>query len=750
MKLNNTFYTLIITLLCILFFDGCASSPANFLENNKARLVINPQNGTLVAFDDLTHRQSLLDTVAPAQSLWQINFYTNEAIVPVDMALARDFHYEKANDSTLTMHWKQFDHADYANLHVSVTVRLGKNESFSYWKIHLEGIQGKQVESVIFPRISGLRDLGDEYLAVSNWTGAVLKNPRQHIKSNAWGYPGALSMQLLTLYNPDKIGFYTSCNDSLSYKKDFAISLEASGNMVYHIVNYPEFDLSKDSYSPAYEAVVGSYKGDWFTAAEHYRDWARQQKWCRDSRLKNRQVPKWAEETALWVWNRGVSSGVLLPATALKQKLGLPVSVLWHWWHGCSYDDGFPEYVPPREGRAQFIEQVEKAKQQGVRPLVYMNQIQWGNTTESFNKENVSLYTVKDLNGKENDHVFNIFSGKGLTVMCVGTDFWRNRYAALSDTVINQYHVGGVYMDQTCLSYRCFDPTHRHPVGGGNFWVENSGKISAQIRAQTKGDEAPALAGEGSSESWIPHLDLFLTLEASRERYAGTGGWVTVPLFQVVYHPYAISFGSYSSLLNPPYDELWPKEFTPKDALQLLDEKYNGQFLMEQARSFIWGSQPMIANYRSFLETERKAEMDYLYRLVKVRMQGLKYLLYGEYLRLPEIPVPTKELKVSRLSIYAGRYGNTVTEQQGEFPSVYASAWKADDGMLGIAVASISDQVYPLKLSLQAKDYGLPPSGKISIMDETGKKPLASFQKGEINIEMPLPPKGVCILEIEP
>jgi hypothetical protein len=63
----------------------------------------------------------------------------------------------------------------------------------------------------------------------------------------------------------------------------------------------------------------------------------------------------WLENTALWIWNRGKSDNVLMPAEDLKKRLGLPVSVFWHWWHGCSYDDGFPEYMPPREGKRSFI-----------------------------------------------------------------------------------------------------------------------------------------------------------------------------------------------------------------------------------------------------------------------------------------------------------------------------------------------------------------------------------------------------------
>ena len=751
--MSSFFRALLLSLVCVSYF-GCQYSGEGtlvYVENQKVRLGFDAHNGALVLFDDLLHSQSLLDTVYPEKSPWQINFHTYANDISLDMSSARNFSFEKTDKTTLTMYWRQFTHTDFPDLCVKIAVRLDKKQPLSYWKIHLSGIEGKPVESVIFPRISGFKEMGEEYLAVSNWTGSLLKNPRHYLPSGrslSWSYPGALSMQMLALYHPEKTGFYASCNDSLSYKKDFVVCMEEANQLMYQMNNYPEYDPSKDDYSLEYEAVIGSFKGDWLTAAELYRNWAHQQKWCRESRLKNGLVPLWVQETALWVWNRGKSPGVLDPAIELKKQLGAPVSVLWHWWHGCSYDDGFPEYVPPREGRAQLIQQVAKAREQGVRAIVYMNQIQWGNATESYQRENATLHTIKDVHGAETNHVYNIFSGKALTLMCIGTDFWKNKYASLADTVVNQYHVGGIYMDQTCLSYACYDPEHGHPLGGGNFWVEHSGRLSSQIRALTKGKESPALAGEGSGESWLPHLDLFLTLEVSRERYMGISAWETIPLFQAVYHPYAVSFGSYSSLLHPPYDELWPSEFAPKDTLQLLDEKYNDQFLIEQARSFVWGSQPMIANYRSFLETARKPEMDFLRRLAKVRMLGLKYLLHGQYVRLPEIASPKIDLKISRLSIYAGRAGNTVTELQGVFPVIYASAWKAADGTLGIPIVNIGNQIFPLKLQLKAKDYDLPASGKIYLLDETGKKFFSSYQKGVISIYMETPPKGISIIEI--
>ncbi len=726
-----------------------------YIENEKIRLGFDKKNGTFAVFEDLSYHQSLLETPGKVESPWQVNLQGPSGIVSVDMTSSSHFSFEKTDASTLLLHWQYFHGVKNPDFEVTVSVRLEKDQSFSFWKIFLNSIKGEEIEKVIFPKITGLKDLGEENLAVASWMGYLLKNPRSYFlntnqKYFSWPYPGHMSMQLLTLYNPDKVGFYASCNDTLSYRKNFAISLDASNNMVYQIDNFPEFDPSLTAYSPAYEAIVGSFKGDWITAAEHYRQWANIQGWSKRSRLKRGLVPSWAEQTALWVWNRGKSQGVLSPAMDLKKRLGLPVNVLWHWWHGCSYDDGFPEYFPPREGKASFIKQVEVARKQGVRPLLYMNQIQWGTSTESWKKENAFRYSVKDINGKEITTVYNIFSGKAMTTMCLGTSFWKNKYASLADSAINNYHAAGIYMDQACLSYMCFDSTHTHPLGGGNYWVRNFEKLTEQIRSQSKGEEKPVLSGEGVGENWLPYLDLFLTLQVSKERYAGIEGWETIPLFQAVYHPYAISYGSYSSLLTPPYDELWPEKFAPTDTLQLLDKEFNEQFLMEQARAFAWGIQPMISNYKSFLATEREDEINYLMKLAKVRARGLKYLLHGEFVRAPEMQFPEKELKISKLSIYAGREGKRVTELQNKYPLIYSSAWKADDGMVGIALASISDEIFPLKFHVNANTYGLPPSGKVFVITEKGRKKLISYRKGEINIDFKLSPKSVCIIELDP
>ena len=99
-------------------------------------------------------------------------------------------------------------------------------------------------------------------------------------------------------------------------------------------------------------------------------------------------------------------------------------------------------------------------------------------------------------------------------------------------------------MDKACMSMACYDPAHGHTLGGGNYWWDGFRKLTGQIRDTFGPGSDAMLAGEGSAEDWIPLLDDFLTLDPSRERYAGIGNSEPIPFFQAIYHDYLIGFPS--------------------------------------------------------------------------------------------------------------------------------------------------------------------------------------------------------------
>ncbi|MDX5584782.1 MAG: DUF6259 domain-containing protein [Aureibaculum sp.] len=744
---------------CCLF--GCKQHNTEHIiviENGKIALGFDENTGEFTSFRKSDNSYEYLDLRIISKSLWEIDLLRPSGKKTINMTTPSEFHFSKRDPYNLVLTWDKFIGIENNDIKITATIKLEKNKPLSSWKIAVEGCEGEKVSRVVFPIISGIKDMGNEYLAAPKWMGEKMKNPRNHLlkiqgkeKKYEWEYPGRMSLQCIALYNDSKkFGLYVSCNDSLAYRKNFSYKLDSLNSLTYKMTNYPAIDSSANVYSPSYEAIIGSLEGDWITAAEQYREWGSKQKWSSESRFNKGLTPQSLEKTALWEWNRGRSSNVLVPAKDLMQKLNLPVNVFWHWWHGCSYDDGFPEYFPPREGKESFTTAIKSAQDEGIRAIVYMNQMQWGTNTESWEKENALSYAVKDINGDTRTHVYNVFTNKSLTTMCMGTQFWKDKYSSLCDSAINTYQTNGVYMDQACFSILCYDETHGHSIGGGNYWLKNFAKLTRQIRSKFPQNNDTFLAGEGVSEAWLPYLDAFLTLQVSMERYAGDNGWEPIPFFQAVYHQYAITYGNYSSLIVPPYDELWPKEFAPKDQLKLLDESYNKQFLMEQARSFVWGFQPTISNYQSFLSSERKEEIDYLLNLARVRYRGLKYLLHGKFLRSPEMEFPEEELEMSRLSIYAGKTGESITTFQKNYPLIYSGTWKSDDNQIGIALASISDHPYPVNFSINSNDYELPSSGTINIIDAEGKRFMTAYSDGKIKVNFTLLPKELCIVEILP
>ncbi|MBK9389160.1 MAG: hypothetical protein IPN68_02825 [Bacteroidetes bacterium] len=656
-----------------------------------------------------------MEETLPSFSPWEIEIADSGRLNTIDIFDASRFRHWKPNDTTLILEWDRFKEIVPANFAVSAIILLEKTRPMTSLRISLDGTAGIQVNKVAFPRIKIARTEGDEYLAVPEWMGQLIKGPREHLASMKsavrkyeWSYPGPLSMQCAALYTTGKRGFYASCNDTLAFRKNLAFTLDSTGSLIYQLNSFPAIEPGSDKYEPSYSSIIGSFKGDWITAAEIYREWGSIQKWSRESRFTTGKTPEWLEKTALWVWNRGKSPNVLVPASDLQKRINLPVSVFWHWWHGCSYDDGFPEYIPPREGKNSFISAMSAANEKGINAIVYMNQALWGTTTESWKNEGAERFAAKDLKGNILSHVFNIFSGKPTAYMCMGTQFWKDKYSTLCDSAVNTYGANGVYMDMACLNTMCFDKSHGHPVGGGNYHIQNFSKMTSLIRSKVNDKESLVLAGEGAGEVWLPYLDLFLTLAVSKERYAGPGAWETIPFFQAVYHQYSVTYGNYSSLLVPPYDELWPKQYAPKEPLKMLDRAFSKQFMMEQARSFVWGLQPAISNYQEFLTTERKEEIAYLTELAVVRNKGLQYLLRGKFMRTPHFEIPIKEMDISRLSIYAGKMGESVTSFKGNYPLIYTGTWKTDKNNLGIAIASISDEPFNLDLKFNSMDYHLP------------------------------------------
>ena len=696
---------LLLTLILLPLLLACSEQVV--LDNGSLRLTFDRKTATLTSMVDLETGYEYLDTLAQPQRLWSIVPLVKGDSIPEPT----EVRVRQISDLEAKISW-----SGSGVFSLEARVRLDKERPLSYWTVEMSDYDGAKVKELNFPYLANIKEFTNEEIALSNWTGRLYKNIRKHRKSLGTIHQNRPTMQLTAIYGEEPSGLYIATNDTLSYGK--ALNFGFREHLTdLKMINILEMGADKSYYKPTYEFILGTLHGDWYDAAQIYREWALQQHWTKNNRLHSGKMNRWLPETDIWVWNRGRSSNVLTEAADLKEYLGdYNVSVLWHWWHNGPYDDVFPEYLPPREGRDSFVKAVAEAKAKGINMTPYMNSIQWGESRKSWKEQNIEQYVARKADGSTHAHVYNKFTGNPITPMCMSQEFWREKYSDLCDTVVNDYGCTGVYMDQACLHYWCYNPNHGHSVGGGNYWVKGYLKLIERIREKTA-ERNPILTGEGSGEDWMAHLDGFLTLEGSRERMSGLSKANVIPLFNAVYHEHAICFGNFGGFTYPPYDEFWPKEFRAPNTETLLPAKYNTQLRMEQARTFVWGTQPMIVNYHAFARKARPVEMRFLAELVAKRKEYKEYLQYGKMLRAPKMASDyAEEIDVAQMSTYGYKLkGTNLFPHKKVVPMLYSSAWRNKEGNVLLTFVNISEEERSLSFKIDPAEYGLGKEGKIYI-----------------------------------
>ncbi|HEY3286168.1 MAG TPA: DUF6259 domain-containing protein [Gemmatimonadaceae bacterium] len=721
----------LVGLLCAVTSAAVAQGPAPTLESGGVRLVLDGVHGGIRRLESASGQEVAIPT-SEALALFRIERAPGQP--PIEATSAARFTWSRDAGPTpaLNLQWEGF--RGFPTLVVRATVHVDA-DSTTAWHIALDGISGLGVERVIYPRLGGIGLTEMAELSVPLWMGQRAKDPRNLLSGRdgkgrrfEWGYPGQLSFQMIALTRPNSAGLYVATDDSLAYRKSFIMSGDQEGYGRVEIAHDLSDPAKATAYAPTYAVKLGVIHGTWMHAAERYRTWGERQAWARNSRVARGTATKWMRETGVWVWNRGRASQVLDPAIMLRQQVGLPVSVFWHWWHAGPYDTSFPDYLPPRDGVPTFTAAVKKAHAADVRAIVYMNQRLWCVQTPSYKREGAERYAVRERDGRVRLETYMVFDPSPCAPMDIATKFWRDKYAGIADTVVQQYGIDGIYMDQAVLSLLCWAPDHGHPVGGGHYWMDGFRELAADLRRRN--GTSLGLAGEGGGESWLPDLDAFLTLQVSQERYSDpASGWDPLPMFQAVYHHHAITYGTYGSLTYPPYDEMWPDSTRPANALTLLDEKYRRQFLMEQARMFVWGMQPTIANLLPEQFTQRAGEIDYLGRLARLRHAHREWLQDGAFVIPPASNAPELAFTGSRISIYAARRGGA-TEVPLRAPAVLTGAWRAANGQVGIALASIDDAAHSITLTLDPARHGTTRGATVWRVDASGRKQVATLAAG--------------------
>jgi hypothetical protein len=635
----------------------------------------------------------LLESLEGEGKIWQIELRSRTGdVFSLDNNAECKTSYTKS-EGKLGLSWEGIDlPGEEDALDVRVEIELEKSSGLSYWSIKVEnGSENWGIWTVDFPYITGIKAEGAK-LAYPQFLGRLVSLPDSLPVKMIYPCSSA-TMQFSAVISGSK-GLYLAAYDPQCYHKEFLYEEGVS----YRTRNFPEeMGLPGKDFILPYRAVVGSFDGDWIDAAKIYRSWATKQKWCSKGRLSERtDIPDWFRDISLWF--------VGGPSDNMARLLDfLDTSIAFHWynWHEIPFDKFYPDYFPPKEGFADKVQELQKT---GIRIMPYINARLWDTAAKSWESEKPEPYTTKDQNlEKYIEH----WANQNHSVMCPYTEFWHKKVSEIVSTLVGKYRVDGVYLDQiaSMSPVLCFDKSHGHTAGGGDYWVEGYRKLVEKTREDARKTNPDAiLTTEDHAEPFLDLFDGFLTCNSVFVAPE------LIPLFNYVYSGYMIAFG-----------------------------RYNGKgFAMKNAQMFLWGTQ--LGWFGADVVSVDSAEAQYLKELTHAFSAARKFLLLGEMLRPPRIEGDNPMVSD------VWRDG----QKPVEMPAVGCTAWKAPDGTLGLVFTNCDVSPHSIRYELDLSDYGLSEGRRYVIRRIAGnvEEEEEYCDTGKIMKEYDFQARSVLVLEV--
>ena len=638
------------------------------------------------------------------------------------------------------------------NIDVIVTATLCEGDSTARWHIVVKNhIKDGGLQEVYFPVIGNLG-----YAGQSDVCGPRLRTPHQglgDLTRRSAGpinhtymsrlvphkYPGS-GAQLLSVSCGVDTTVYIACYDGEGYSKRWQGSLDD----VFEIYAYPEGTAQPGvNYNQPYEILVGPMDGDWFDAAKRYRKWALKQKWCAAGPIIEKNIPdkfknidfvirtglwndggggsKWNAEKQVWeLKEKGIKwrdACGTIKYSKESSRLGCsPVEqverqfksyktsdstivVHAYMWHQNLFDDMYPDFLPAIKGFKQLVADWQS---QGMIMMPYINGwmlakgVPWIEEAEPYLSRNIDgSVTEGRMRGNTSP----------ITTICVYTEFWQKKIANLAKVICNDLGCDGLYIDQTVgiAPILCFDKSHGHPIGGGNWFGLAQRKLLERIRKEA--GKPIFLTSEWFSEYYIDKIDDFLLIW-------GTHGLDNVPLLPAIYGGYTGYHGS---------------RIESRDDLDTVKVVFG--------RALLWG---MRFGHIICLQDEVKGAQDYIQRLTQLRGEIRKFVQFGEMLRPPKILNQIPKQTLNRWEDSSHGLVKVIA------PTVERSLWRAPDGSLGLVIVNYSDESQEIVLD---SSFISGDSVDMKVIDHTGILKTGKIIKGK-PLKLSIPPAQGVTVEI--
>ena len=570
------------------------------------------------------------------------------------------------------------------------TFRADKTNGQIRAGVSLENNSERAIEILMFPtlrlKVSQGENPQEDTLVFPSADGCIIRNPSE-ASTIAAPYPGNLSMQMFARYSK-KAGLYVSALDSECHSKSFYFT---SNEKSFNTTVLNKLPLVLPLKWNAYEFAIDTFKGDWQTAADIYREWTTKQKWCEKTfkqRVESGDIAKWIADPSLYcvyvIGGRSDTTETPLRADTIAQyaedwakAIGCPTSmIIWGWEKNGIWIT--PDYFPPLGGTENFVDQIKKLHAQSNRIVLYLSGLNWTvknaatansgvyDRSEEFANSGVSKGAIVEKDGKLT-RTGHPHMGEYAT-MCPGTPqadkvFFKPLKKLVSygaDCVQADQMVGGGVPD-------CYSKDHKHPPFGGKWKANAVYDLFKKCRDFGKSKNPDfALSVEEPGEYFIQVLDTYHARDYKQQswprNFKNAEG---VPLFTYVYHDYINGYGGDSARITE-------------------NAKPHNSAYYDVAMNLVCGKAPAISVGRNNINPAKANAVivKILREHVRLMREHSEFLVYGRQVATSAPDVPAFSASIWEKGV----------KKTFNLPSVVYARWESPDKKRADVYVCIADK----------------------------------------------------------
>jgi hypothetical protein len=733
------------------------------LENSNHKLGFDGKNGRLISFRAKNAPgQEFIVSNGPLP-IFVVQYLTSEnefrQIVSSEVGEIKIL----PGENKIATVFSGFDNLDFS---VTVTVRTSENDPKSYWSISVRNRAHLAITDIQFPLVVVPYDLGgkpaSECLLQPRATGRFWEAPKpedlEPDSPHAWQfrpengdtghYPGLTFAQFLAYYN-NRAGIYIGCQDGSGAIKLIKPVHHPAGGIrlgISHVGDWPA-DGERDL---GYDVVLQAFSGDWYDAAELYREWALKQEWASAPLHKRTDVPDWLLDSPPHIVVRiqgELDAGPAEPNKAflpypkivplleeISRRIDSPlVAVVMAWERPGPWV--YPDCFPPAGGDESLGEFSQLMRERGWHVGSFCNGTRW--VTHHYWSGYDGNQYFKEQNGEETvcrTHDQKLWEENWAVA-------WRPSYACCigvartrgiaADFVRRLFHDGldwVQFLDQNvgCSTFPCFATGHGHPPVPGK-WMNAAMQTMLDDFRRAAADETEKSQGRrrfAFSVEYPPNEFFLPNFQVCDQRVAPPGhkafGKLFFPLHSFLYHEFVLTQGGFGAAPEPHH-------MTIRNAYNCVMGQIPGGVLTGDGSllnrdTFNWAPwSPPVGSNEDSLEMLRSSS-------ALRRGKGRDYLVLGRMM---------KPAQAQNIKSIGWEYGGQVTHMD----AVFHSAWQSPGGRHGIVMAN---------WTREAQSFSLHDARLAKQVTETlyGQKTTTRQRRAEQGtVEVLLPPLSCGLLE---